>query len=135
MFEHNRRKMQHARMNAPAAIIRRVEARRAAITAGPEPERPIQTPGMPWYTITIACPGHAVVITSDVPRNSSRRRARSETWDVALDDGPAQRMGSAAIGRLVAAQIVPRMPLSALAGIQPAYTERDEADAAAAWPG
>ena len=131
-MKHTRHKIRHGRLaayNEPGAIRRRIAARLARIAAEPEPVRPRWVPGQPWYTITIACPDGCVTITADVPRDTGRRRARSECWAVALDGEARGVLGSTAIGRIVAHEVRPRVPLSVLAAEQTMWTERDELDA------
>ena len=134
-MKHNRIKNKHGRLaayNDPAALRRRTAARCAAISADPEPVRSRFAPGQQWYTITIACPDGCVTITADVPRDTGRRRARSECWAVSVDGEPRGIMGATAVGRTVAREVRPRAPLAMLAGIQTMWTARDELDAAAA---
>ena len=73
-----------------------------------------------------------MTITADVPRDTGRRRARSECWAVAVDDEARGVLGATAIGRIAAHAVRPRPPLSVLAAEQTMWTERDEIDAAAA---
>ena len=130
MSQLNRHKKQHLRINSKVAISRRVEARRAAIAAGPEPVREYWRPGAPWYTITVASPGRADVFVAAVPVAEGRRRPRSDAWDVTHNGEPMGRMGGAGIGRAVGAAVHARLSIAALAGMQGGYSARDEADAA-----
>lgn len=129
MSKYNRHKKQ--RINSPGAISRRVDARRAAIAAGPEPVRDCWRPGAPWYTITVASPGRADVFVAAVPVATGRRRPRSDAWDVTHNGAPLGRMGGSGIGRAVGAVVHARPSIAALSGMHQGYTECDEADAAA----
>lgn len=131
MYQLNRYKKQQIGLNSPGAISRRVDARRAAIFAGPDPVRECWRPGDPRYTITVVGLGQTDVFVASVPVAKGRRRPRSDAWDVTRNGAPLGRMGGAGLGRAVGAVVHARPSIEAMAGMREGYSARDEADAAA----